>query len=137
MGIAKTEIEYEDYLGNDWIFYIWITTDRPDKDIHLFWKEKTDNVNRLYKPVEQAKRAFIDSGILTVINNLRRRINRLKNNDPTFCYYMISDDLLINALNTLSQWEGKKLIWTDKDYTKPEDPFAGCEVNTDPFFAVD
>ena len=121
-GIAQTKIEWEDpATGTDKHVFVRLSTNVPSKDIVSHW---SDDGGVTYQKVSAApkdvRRAVSKSGLPEIETELRDQIAKEIAKNPKFNSSAISDDLLIQTLNTLSQWKGKKLTWTDKGGTAVE-----------------
>lgn len=112
MGIAQTKIPYSDAFGNDEEAYIRLSTEDPTKDVALSWK-KSGSLPLSKRETE--KLARFRSETLVVAQKIRERIARKKENDSAFRPCEITDEFLVKALNTLSLWEEKSLVWTLKN----------------------
>ena len=114
MGIAQTKIEWEDpATGNDEQVLVRLSTNMPNEDVVYGWSDggKFQSFSSASKEVTDA---ISKSGLEEIVEELRDWIAKEKQSNPNFDSSSISDDLLVQTLNTVSQWRGKNLVWTEK-----------------------
>jgi hypothetical protein len=130
MGIAQTTIDFEgNWIGdkeNEASRYVRVSlsTNDPKNEVSISFKiaARFSDTSTIHLDGEMyendVKPGMIKAGIPVIAQKLRERIERKKKSDSAFRPSEITDEFLVRALNTLSLWEEKQLVWTTTETNK-------------------